>query len=442
MTGEILAPLGGDALLGLLVGLTTLLLTARVLGHLAGRLGLPAVVGELLAGVLLGPSLLANVLPEVAGLLLPSDGGQMHLIDAVGQLGVLLLVGVTGTHLDPGLFRTHRRTAVTVSLCGLLLPLACGAGLGLVLPAPAGDAPADRVVFALFLAVAMGVTALPVVAKILTDMKLLHRTVGQLILMAGTVDDAVCWFLLSLLTVTATVGLSAGAVVGAIAALVGFVLVAATVGRVVVRAVMRRAARTEGPGATVAATVIIVLAGAAITHALGMEAVFGAFVAGLLARSPDPAKLAPLRTVVLAVLAPIFLAGAGLRMDLTALRDPGLALTALAVVAVAITSKFVGAYLGARLGGLSSQEGLAIGAGMNARGVVEVIVAMVGLQLSLFDVEMYTVIVLVAIVTSVMAPPLLRLTLSRVRVEPEERRRLLRMEGGEPTPALRASPPP
>ncbi len=435
MTGEVIAPLDPDALLGLLVGLVTLLLAARVLGYLAGRLGLPAVVGELLAGVLLGPSLLAHLLPGVAGLLLPSDAGEMHLIDAVGQLGVLLLVGITGAHLNLGLLRTHRRAVVTVSLGGLLLPLACGLGLGLVLAAPAGDAIADRLVFALFLAVAMGVTALPVVAKALTDMGLLHRTVGQLILMAGTVDDAACWFLLSLLTTSVTVGLSAGAVAGAAAAVAGFVLVAATLGRVAVRAVLRRAARSDGPGPTVAATVLVVLTGAATTHALGMEAVFGAFVAGLLARPPDPARLAPLRTVVLAVLAPVFLASAGLRMDLTALRDPGLAFTALAVVAVAVGGKFAGAYLGARLGGLSGSAGLAIGAGMNARGVVEVVLAMVGLRLGVFDADMYTVVVLVAVVTSVMAPPLLRSALRRVPLDQEERRSLGSVDGD---PGVRA----
>lgn len=439
MTLEVIPPLAPETLLVFLIAVTVLLLTARVLGRLAARVGMPAIVGELLAGVLLGPSLLGHLFPQAARLLLPTEAGDMHLIDAVGQFGVLLLVGITGTHLDLGMLRSKRRTAVVVSLCGLLLPLLGGAGLGLLMTAPAGDGTADQVLFALFLAVAMGVTALPVIAKTLTDMGLLHRTVGQLILMAGTVDDAVCWFLLSLLVAAATVGVSAGSVAVSVAALVGFVIFVSTVGRVLVRAVMRRVARSDEAGPTVAATVVVVLIGAGLTHGLGMEAALGAFVAGLLIRVPDPAKLAPLRTVVLTVLAPIFLASAGLRMDLTALRDPGLALTAAAVVTVAIAGKFAGAYLGARLGGLTSWEGLAVGAGMNARGVVEVIVAMVGLRLGVFDVDMYTIVILVAIVTSVMAPPMLRMTLRRVRVEPEERRRLLRIEGREPAPASQAS---
>ncbi|TDC40378.1 cation:proton antiporter [Micromonospora sp. 15K316] len=438
----VIPPLDPDDLLVLLVGLATLLLVARILGRLATLVGLPSIVGELLTGVLLGPSLLGHLFPQAARLLIPSDAGGMHLIDAVGQLGVLLLVGITGTHLDPSLLgdRRRRRAAVTVSLSGLVLPLLCGVGLGLALSAPAGDGRTERILFALFLGVAMGVTALPVIAKTLADMGLLHRTVGQLILMAGTVDDAACWFLLSLLAAAATTGLTVGSMAVSVAALAGFAVFAATVGRIAVGAVMRRAARSTDAGPTVAATVVIVLIGAALSHGLGLEAVVGAFVAGLLIGAPDPAKLAPLRTVVLTVLAPIFLATAGLRIDLTALADPGLAWTALAVVLVAVGGKFCGAYVGARLSGMTTWEGLAVGAGMNSRGVVEVIVALAGLRLGIFDVGMYTVIVLVAILTSVMAPPMLRLTLGRVRVDGEERRRRLRIEGADPRQAARASP--
>jgi len=137
----------------------------------------------------------------------------------------------------------------------------------------------------------------------------------------------------------------------------------------------------------------------------------------------DIARLAPLRTVVLWVLAPIFLASAGLRMDLTSLGDPDVLLSAVVILAVAILGKFVGAYIGARASGLNSWEGLALGAGMNARGVVEVVVAMVGLRLGVLQTSTFTIIVLVAIITSVMAPPLLRLAMERVEHTAEERLR-------------------
>jgi len=184
--------------------------------------------------------------------------------------------------------------------------------------------------------------------------------------------------------------------------------------------------------------VVVILLGAGSTHALGMEPVFGAFVAGILvgtARGVDQMRLAPLRTVVLSVLAPIFLASAGLRMDLTGLRDPAVAFAAVAVLGVAIVGKFAGAYLGARLSRLSNWEGLALGAGMNARGVVEVIVAMTGLRLGVLNTDTYTIVVLVAIVTSLMAPPMLRLAMARIRQNEDELRRQARHEAStEPVP--------
>jgi Kef-type K+ transport system membrane component KefB len=154
-----------------------------------------------------------------------------------------------------------------------------------------------------------------------------------------------------------------------------------------------------------------------------MEAVFGAFVVGILLGLPgtvDLAKMAPLRTVVLSVLAPIFMATAGLRMDLTALRRVDVALAAVAILVLAVVGKFAGAYVGARLRRMSRWEAMALGAGMNARGVVEVIIATVGLRLGVLTTATYTIVVLVAVVTSLMAPPVLRRAMRRITQNDEE----------------------
>jgi Kef-type K+ transport system membrane component KefB len=414
-------------LLIFLLDITVLLLLARCLGWLAERVKLPAIVGELLTGMILGPSLLGNIAPGFTDWLLPKQAAQMNLVDAVSQLGVLLLVGITGTNLDVALLRRRSSTALWVSLSGLLVPLTLGVALGAALPASLRSTEeADGSVFAVFLGVAMCVSAVPVIAKTLFDLQLLHRNVGQLTLAAGMVDDAVGWFLLSIVSAAATTGVSAGRVSLSVTYLVAFVVLAAVVGRPVVRNVMRLAARSPDSGPTVATAVIVVLLGAVTTHSLGLEPIFGAFVAGILIGAPraaDQVKLAPLRTVVLSVLAPIFLATAGLRMDLTALADPVVALAALAVLTTAIFGKFAGAYIGARLSKLTGWEALALGAGMNSRGVVEVVVALTGLRLGVLDTATYTIIVLVAIVTSLMAPPLLRLAMSRVSLSDEERLR-------------------
>lgn len=422
---DILPPLSSESLLRLLLAVATLLLIASVLGRIAARFGMPAIVGELLTGVILGPSLLGWIAPGAAGWLLPHEPEQQHLLDAIGQFGLLLLVALTGTHLDMKAVRKRGRQAVAVSLGGLLIPLAFGIGLGFAFVGVLGtDDPAKQSVFPLFLGVAMAVTAIPVIAKTLTDMNLLHRNIGQLTLAAGMVDDAVGWTLLSICTATATVGLSLGTVGLPVVYLAAFILVAIVVGRPVVKRVMEHAVRSsDSSGPTSATAVVMVLIGAVTAHALGMEPIFGAFVFGMLiatAGGEVQQRLAPLRTVVLSVLAPIFMATAGLRMDLTELARPEVLGAAMVVLAVAIIGKFAGAFLGAKLSGLTSWEGLALGAGMNSRGVVEVVVALTGLRLGVIDVAGYTVIVLVAIVTSLMAPPTLRWAMKHVQIDEEE----------------------
>jgi Kef-type K+ transport system membrane component KefB len=421
-----LAPIAAHQLLIFLLQVGILLGLALLLSRVAMRFGLPAVVGELSVGVLLGPSLLGQVAPDFSGWLLPADSDQIHLLDAVGQLGALLLVAMTGVHLDMGLVRRRFGTAIGVSTAGLLIPLGLGIGVGLLLPMSFLGTGVDRPVFALFLGVAMCVSALPVIAKTLSDLRMLHRNVGQLTLIAGTIDDAFGWVMLSVVAAMATTGLRFADVGQSLLYLAAIIAFAATIGRPIVRTAYRYTERSSTPGSTVALTVILVFLGAAATQALKFEAVFGAFVVGILIGTfsgVQPARLAPLWQTTMSVLAPLFFAIAGLRMDLTALGHPDVLLVAVIVLSIAIIGKFAGAYVGARLARLNRWEAIALGAGMNARGVIEVIVAMVGLRLGVLNTETYTIIVLVAIVTSVMAPPILKWSTRRIEITAEERAR-------------------
>ncbi|GII96320.1 cation:proton antiporter [Sinosporangium siamense] len=409
------APLiGAGPLLLFLLQVGALLLVALLLGRAAAALRMPPVVGELAAGLVLGPLVW----------LFPPDPAQFHLVDAVAQVGVLLLVGLTGAHLDLRLIRRQGATIARLSAFGLAVPLAMGVAAGLMLPVSMRG-PADPAVFALFLGVAMCVSAIPVIAKTLHDMNLLHRNVGQLTLAAGMIDDAFGWLMLSVVSGMATFGVRAGTVAGSVAALAGVLLVAVVVGRPLVRATFRLTGRYKDNSPTIIGTAVIVLLSAAGTHALGMEPVLGAFVAGLLisAAAPDPARLAPLRTVVLGLLAPLYFATVGLRMDLGALARPEVLWVAVVMVAVACAGKFLGAFLGSWTSRMNRWEGLALGAGMNARGVIQVIVATVGLRLGVLTVEMYTIIILVAMITSVLAAPVLRLAMARVEQTAEEQAR-------------------
>ncbi|UYM24671.1 cation:proton antiporter [Streptomyces albus] len=425
------APLGSHELLMFLLQVGLLLGAAVLLGRLALRLGMPSVVGELCAGVVLGPSLLVPLAPGFAEWLLPQGPGAMHLLDAVGQIGVLLLVGITGMNVDLGLVRRKGRAAVLVSVGGLVVPFAGGVAVAAAVPAALLVEGTDRTVFALFAGVALCVSALPVIAKTLLDMGLLHRDIGQLTIGASVLDDIAGWLLLSVVSAMATTGVQGAAMVWTVLSLLAFVLCAWFAGQTARRP----------PAAVVDAE----------RRRLGARAVHRADRAGRrrqprhphggrhrrlprrpgdqLLREMPREKLAPLRTVAVAVLAPLFFATAGLRIDLTALARLEVLGTALLVLFVAVVSKYAGAYAGARAGRLGHWEGLALGAGMNARGVIEVIIAMVGLRLGILTTGMYTIIVLVAIVTSVMAPPLLRLAVRRMPVTVEERAREQLMNG-------------
>ncbi|MCY0941371.1 cation:proton antiporter [Streptomyces antarcticus] len=419
-------PIGGAPLALFFTQVGVLLLMATLLGRLAVRLKLPAIVGELLTGVILGPSLIGHSLPQVASRLFPHSAEQAHLLDAFGQIGVVLLVAITGLQLDTRLVRKRAATAARVSLPGFLIPLALGIGVGSLVPASLLAESSDRTVFAMFLGIAMSVSAIPVIAKTLMDLGLLHRNVGQLILVSGTVDDVLAWLGLSVVTAMATTGVHAAGLAETVGYLLLFVVGSLFVGRPLVRKVMRTTAKSAEPGVTLGVTVVIVILFSVTTHALGFEAIFGALVAGVLIRSGGKdvlTRLAPLRTFVMAVLAPVFFATAGLRMDLTALADPMVLATALLLLLIAVVGKFAGAFIGAWSSGLSRWEAVALGAGMNARGVVEVIVAMVGLRLGVLSTAMYTVIVLIAVATSLMGPPILRMAMSRLEVTAEEQLR-------------------
>jgi Kef-type K+ transport system membrane component KefB len=421
-------PIGAHQVLILLLQLGVLLSIALLLGRLALRMGMPPVVGELTAGVLLGPSVLAHLAPALSGWLLPRQAEQLHLLDAVGQLGVLLLVGLAGMHIDLGMIRRKGATAAWVGAGALLVPLALGIGTGLLLPGSMLGPNGDRGVFVLFVGVAMCVSAIPVIAKTLLEMRLLHRDVGQLVMSAAALDDIVGWLLLSVVSALAVGGLHPVSTLRPVGALLVVLAIAALVGRPIVRAVLTLAGRSD-PGVTVAAVTALLLLSSAGTQALGLEAILGAFLCGILIGSAgasggfDRARLLPMRTFVMSVLAPIFFATAGLRMDLTALRHPVVLASALSVLAVAVGGKFAGAYLGARIGRLGHWEGLALGAGLNARGIVEVIVALVGLRLGVLSAQTYTIVVLVAVATSLMAPPTLRFAMRRIAVTHQELQR-------------------
>lgn len=420
-------------LLLFLLELFVLFLAARIGGEVATRAGLPSHVGEIVAGLVLGPSVLGSVTPGLFDELFPDDPAQRALLDVVSWVGVLLLVLLAGLETRLGILRRAGRAAIGASVGGFALPFLAGLALGVVAPASLIPASVDRPVFATFLATAMSISAIPVIARILSDLNLYRTTVGMVVLASALASDVLGWIVVSL--VVGWAGGGAGAApIARIAVLTGSFLVAAyVVGRPLIWACMSFARdRLRMSSAELAMMLLLVVGGAAITQAIGVHLVLGALVIAILIgrtrRAPD-AVTEGVTNVATAFFVPVFFAYSGLKVDLTALGRGTLVFGGLAVV-VACGSKIVGGAVGARVGGLPRWEALAVGFGLNARGAMELVIAAIGLSVGILDEAGYAIVVLIAIVTTLMAAPTLKLCMKHAGPEALRRGRSGRITRG------------
>ncbi|HSY05937.1 MAG TPA: cation:proton antiporter [Steroidobacteraceae bacterium] len=413
--------------------IVTLLIGGRLAGELMQRVGQPPVIGQILVGVLLGPSVFGALAPAAWQALFPANLEQKAMLDAVAQLGILLLLLMTGMETDLSVFRDARRPAVSVSLCGIVLPFLCGIGLGAMLPDSMLPSPAKRAITALFLGTALAISSVKIVALVVRDLGFVRRTVGQVIIASAILDDTIGWLIVSVIFGLALRGtIEPAAVAGSVLGTVAFLTLSLTVGRRLVVNLMRWAndsLRTE----MAPISVILVIAGALalLTSAIGVHLVLGAFVAGVLVgQSPmlSERTTAQLRGLIVGLFMPVFFAVAGLSTDFAALARPELLkLTALLIV-LASAGKFLGAFLGGRIGGLTLAESFAVGCGMNARGSTEVIVASIGLSMGALNQRLYSAIVAMAVITTMAMPPMLRQALKGLPMSGAERERLAREE--------------
>ncbi len=413
----------------LVVQISTLLIAARSFGFLAQRFGQPAVVGEILSGVLLGPSLLSSLVPALGVWIVPQTEVQGYLLEVISLLGAMFLLIITGLETDLPLIRRHAKTALGVAAGGLVLPFASGFVMALYLPDFLLANPERRLVFALFVATALSISAIPVIAKVLIDLNLMRRDIGQTIMAAGMVDDTIAWILLSIVLGLAGGGaVTASSVLFSAGKIIAFMGLSFTLGRWLLKhALDFMQDRVVGPDRLLSLVVAAAFIWGAVAQAIQIEAVLGAFVVGILfgtMRRLPIDVVHKLESIAIGIFAPIFFAVAGLKVNIPSLLTPQLLLTTLIVLGVAVFGKTVGAYSGGRLIGLDHWRSLAYGSALNARGAVEIIIATIGLSLGILSQAMYSIIVLMAVATSLMAPALLRWTLQHVVPDEQESKRL------------------
>jgi Kef-type K+ transport system membrane component KefB/nucleotide-binding universal stress UspA family protein len=416
-----------------LVQLVLLMLTGRLLGEAMTRVGQPSVMGMLLAGMLLGPSVLGALWPELQQAIFPKTPSQKAMLDGIAQFGILLLLLLTGMEIDLRLVRSIGKAAAAISATGVLVPFACGFMLGEFMPASLLPDPAQRLITSLFLGTALSISSIKIVAAIVRETGFSRRNLGQIIVASAICEDSIGWIIIAVTFSLAEAG--AVDIFSVSKALLGtalFLAVSFTIGRRLVFLAIRWANDTFRSDFPVITTILVIMGIAAlITHFIGVHTVLGAFVAGVLVgESPILSRHIDdqLRGLIVAFFMPVFFGISGLSADLTVLRDPQLALLAILVIVIASFGKFAGAFLGGQLGGLTRAEALALGCGMNARGSTEVIVATIGLSMGALSQNLFTLIVVMAIVTTLAMPPMLRWALARLPLSKSERERLEREE--------------
>jgi Kef-type K+ transport system membrane component KefB len=399
-----------DVLARLLLALLVVVVTARALGALFQRLRQPPVIGEVVAGILLGPSFLGAVAPTVSGFVFPPS--VLPLLGTLAQVGVIVFMFVVGLELDAAPLRQRTHAVVATSHASIAVPFVLGSALALLLYPRFATRDVPFGTFALFLGVALSITAFPVLARILRDHGIDRSPIGVMAISCAAVDDVTAWCLLAIVVAVARGEGSGG--LSAIALALAYVAFMWVVARPLLR---RAVARHEaGSRAMVPAVLVALVASALATEAVGIHALFGAFLLGELL--PHDSRLARdlaarVEDLVVVLLLPAFFAITGLRTALGLLHTADHWLWFAAILAVAVVGKVGGAALPARLTGLGWRDAATLGVLMNTRGLMELVALNLGLELGLVTETLFAMLVLMAVATTVATGPLLNLLVPR-----------------------------
>jgi Kef-type K+ transport system membrane component KefB len=404
----------------LFLQMAVILAAARLMAALARRVGQPAVVGEMVAGILLGPSLLGRISGATMNQLFPATGlGPLY---AFSQLGLVLFMFLVGLDVRPDEARGAARSAILTSQASIVAPFICGGLLAWTLY-PHLESGAPRWLFVLFLGTAVSVTAFPVLARILADRKLMNTRVGLIAISCAAVDDVTAWVLLAIITVFARPEAHQASLILRLSLLVLYILAMLFL----VRPLLRRAVPASaplGPG-WFAAAMILLLGSVCATEALGVHALFGAFLAGVVVPKRDRLEAefrGRLESVTLVLLLPLFFAYTGLRTSFGLVNGARAWLLCGLILLVAVGSKFLVSAACVRATGVPWRESLAVGVLVNTRGLVELVILNAGLDLHILSPTLFSMMVMMALATTLMTGPLIdRILPAAGGAEPLER---------------------
>lgn len=396
------------------LSLAVLLGVARILGELAQGLRQPSVLGELIAGVLLGPTVLGSIAPGLSEFLFPLQGANAIALDAIASLAIGLFLLVAGMEVDLSTVWKQGKVGCKVGIASILIPFLIALGAAMMLPEALGrHGDADPAIFALFFAIAISISALPIIAKTLMDMGLYRSDLGMVVVSAAIFNDLTGWIVFAvILGLIGEPSGSRGHIALTIALTLAFVGVMLTLGRWLIhKALPFVQAYTRWPGGELSFALILGLLGAAVSEWIGIHAIFGAFIVGVAVGASSHLRersRVVIGNFVSFIFAPVFFASIGLKMNFLTNFDWPLVLT---VVLIALACKLAGGAMGARWGGMPPREAWAVAFAMVSVGAMGIIVGMVALEAGIIRERLFVALVVMAIVTSMLSGPFMRLIL-------------------------------
>jgi Kef-type K+ transport system membrane component KefB/nucleotide-binding universal stress UspA family protein len=406
-----------DVVVQVLIQVLLVIALSRLVGAGFRRIQQPLVIGEIVAGIMLGPSLFGTIAPDIAATIFPPE--TIPFLGVLSQIGLIFFMFLIGLELDPKYLRSGLNIAILISHVSILVPFSLGLLAALLLYPLVSYDSVSFTAFGLFLGAAMSITAFPVLARIITEHNLQNSRLGVLALTCAAVDDVTAWCLLALAIAVTRYNNMVAAIPTILESLV-YIALMVTIGRTFLKKLEAHYRRTRKLNQTTLAMIYMgVVISALITELIGIHLIFGAFLLGaVMPKHPGLTRELAQKTedFVLTFLLPVFFAYSGLRTQIGLLNRPILWALCALVVAVAIVGKYFGTYIAAKVSGIESREASALGWLMNTRGLTELIVLNIGLSLNVISPLLFTMLVIMALVTTFMTSPLLELTYPKDRI--------------------------
>jgi Kef-type K+ transport system membrane component KefB len=400
----------------LLIQLSAMLVMGRIFAEAARKVKQPAVIGEIIAGILLGPTVLGMLQPGWFEALFPPASGSGVVLTGFVQVAVVMLLFIAGLEVDLHIVMQQGRQAVTTSVFGLIIPFSIGFTFPFFFSDFFGINDTDaRLTFALFMGTAMAITALPVIVRILMDLNIFRSRMGLLVVASAMVDDLVGWLIFSV--ILGLIGKNGGSMplINTIILTIGYAAFMITIGRGLLNRLLPWVnKKLAWPGGVLSISLALCFLAGAFTEYIGIHAIFGAFIMGVaLGDSEHFSERAKeiVHQFINNIFAPLFFVSIGLRVNFITNFD---AVLTLVILAIAFTGKIIGSGLGARIGGFSWREALAAGFGMNARGAMEIILGLIALENNLINEKVFVSLVIMALITSMTSGPLMKWSLGKV----------------------------